>query len=111
VANGDTPGYQAKDLKPFDFQRELAGIHDRLAPRRTSTMHLASGGAAGGSGGSGGRAEAKAAEKYESTPQGNSVVLEEEMLKVADTQMDHTMTANLYRKQIGLLKLALGERR
>ena len=40
--------------------------------------------------------------------QGNSVVLEEEMLKIADTQMDHNMTANLYRKQIGMIKTALG---
>lgn len=108
VANGDTPDYQAKDLKPFDFQRELAGAHDRLAPRRTAAMHLAS---EAGTGGSGSRPTQKAADKYETSPQGNSVVLEEEMLKIADTQMDHTMTANLYRKQVGLLKLALGDRR
>ena len=108
VANSDTPDYQARDLKPFDFQKELAGVHDRMAPRRTSAMHLASD---AGTSGSGGRRVEKAPEKYESSPQGNSVVLEEEMLKIGDAQMDHTMTANLYRKQIGLLKMALGDKR
>ena len=108
VANGDTPDYRAKDLRPFDFKRELDHATDRLATRRTDAMHLASD---GGKGGTGGRAVQKSPEKYEASPQGNTVVLEEEMLKIADTQMDHTMIANLYKKQLGLLKLALGDRR
>lgn len=109
VANGDTPGYEAKDLKAFDFRRELAGANDKLSAHRTDGKHLAGAGHAG-TGGSGPRAVRKAGDRYEASPQGNTVVLEEEMLKISDTQMDHTMLANLYRKQIGLLKLALGTR-
>jgi len=105
VANGDTPGYQAKDLQPFDFKRELAGAGLRLQAKRTDAAHLATGGGDGGS-----RRANAAADKYETTPQGNTVVLEEEMLKISDTQMDHSMIANLYRKQMGMLKMAIGGR-
>jgi flagellar basal-body rod protein FlgB len=78
VAKGDTPGYQAKDLQPFDFTRELAGAGLRLQAKRTDAAHLAT----GGDGGS--RRAAAAADKYETTPQGNTVVLEEEMLKISE---------------------------
>jgi flagellar basal-body rod protein FlgB len=104
VANGDTPGYLAKDLQPFSFQKELAANTGRMEAKRTAPAHLAS------AGGNARRAET-ATDKYEVSPQGNSVVLEEEMLKISDTQMDHGMIANLYRKQIGMLKMALGDRR
>jgi flagellar basal-body rod protein FlgB len=105
VANGDTPGYQAKDLQPFDFKKELAGAGLRLQAKRTDAAHLASGGSDGGN-----RRALAAADKYEASPQGNTVVLEEEMLKISDTQMDHSMIANLYRKQMGMLKMAIGGR-
>ena len=41
-------------------------------------------------------------------PAGNAVVLEEQMMKVADTQIDYELTTSLYRKNIGFIKLALG---
>ena len=103
VANSDTPGYQARDLKPFDFRRELLQAGERLEAARTQPMHLAAGQA-----GLSHQTE-RASQRYETSPQGNSVVLEEEMLKMADTQVDHNLTASLYRKQLGLLKMALGK--
>lgn len=103
VANGDTPGYQAKDLQPFDFKKELAGTTGRLATKRTDTGHIQI------AGGDSRRAQV-AADKYEASPQGNTVVLEEEMLKISDTQLDHSTIINLYRKQMGMLKTAIGGR-
>jgi flagellar basal-body rod protein FlgB len=47
---------------------------------------------------------------FETTPRGNAVVLEDEMLKVAQTQMDHQAATQLYSKSIGLIKTALGRR-
>jgi flagellar basal-body rod protein FlgB len=46
----------------------------------------------------------------ETTPLGNAVVLEDEMLKVAQTQMDHQAATALYSRGLGLLKTALGRR-
>ena len=49
--------------------------------------------------------------RVESSPTGNSVVLEEEMMKVSETVADYELMSNLYRKSVGLLKLAIGKSR
>ncbi|HEX3209546.1 MAG TPA: hypothetical protein VHQ91_09220 [Geminicoccaceae bacterium] len=45
---------------------------------------------------------------YETTPNGNAVILEEQMAKAGQTALDHQLTSNLYRKYLGMLRLALG---
>ena len=45
---------------------------------------------------------------YEVAPTGNSVVLEEQVLKVSETAGDHRLMTNLYRKHIAMFKMALG---
>ena len=45
---------------------------------------------------------------YETTPGGNSVVLEEQLTKVAETQANHRLASNIYSKHISMIKLALG---
>ena len=45
---------------------------------------------------------------YETRPSGNSVNLEDEMLKVAQNQMDYQAATGLYSKSLGLLKTAIG---
>jgi flagellar basal-body rod protein FlgB len=49
-------------------------------------------------------------EPYEVTPSGNSVVLEEQMMKLAENQMEYRLVTNLYKKNVSLLKMALGRR-
>ena len=44
----------------------------------------------------------------ELNPNGNNVVIEEEVAKVAANQADYTMTMNLYSKTIALFKTASG---
>ena len=46
----------------------------------------------------------------ETRPAGNAVSLEDEMLKVAENQMDYQAAASLYTKSLGLMKTALGKR-
>ena len=43
---------------------------------------------------------------YETAPNGNSVVLEEQMGKVAETQTTHRLTTELYKKHMEMLKTA-----
>ena len=43
-------------------------------------------------------------------PSGNSVSLEDEMIKIADTQADYQAVATLYSKSLSLLKIAIGKR-
>ena len=42
----------------------------------------------------------------ESTLDGNAVVVEEQMMKIAETRMDFETMVGLYQKSLGLLRLA-----
>ena len=50
---------------------------------------------------------AKGERSFETTPDGNSVVLEDEMMKVAETQQDYQLATMLYGKSLALLKMAV----
>ena len=54
------------------------------------------------------RRPARERKPYETVPSGNAVSLEEQMMKVADTAGQYQLITNLYRKQIGMIKTALG---
>ena len=99
VANADTPNYQARDLAPPDFERELSAAALPLA--RTDPGHIVqtSGGAQFATDG---------AARYEIRPRGNSVTHEDEMLKVASNQMDYDAVTSLYTHSLSLIKLAIG---
>lgn len=109
VANASTPGFRAREIADFKLpQQDHVATSARLVPVRTNPAHLG-GGASGGLGGnqSWGIDDA---ETFEVSPSGNSVVLEEEMMKVAETQLDYQMATGLYSRSMGLLKTALGRR-
>jgi len=115
IANADTPGYRAKELQEQDFSKlvdQVAGAQSgrtatsSVALKTSNARHLTAGGANVG----GENYRAKENDEYEETPDGNAVVLEEENLKLADNQMNYGLAINLYRKNIGLLKSALGQR-
>ncbi|WP_169568965.1 flagellar basal body rod protein FlgB [Sneathiella limimaris] len=105
IANSDTPGYRASDLKPQSFEDLVKGSKEaKVYMASTSEGHIVN--------------EQKKPfnpkverEHYEVTPAGNAVVLEDQMMKLADTQMQYQMTTSLYKKQVGLLKTALGRGR
>jgi flagellar basal-body rod protein FlgB len=101
VANADTPNYQAKDLAPPDFQRELSVASLDLA--RTEPGHIAAA-ATGGS-----EFAADTGSRYEVRPRGNTVTHEDEMMKAASNQMDFEAAASLYTHSLDLIKLAVGK--
>ena len=100
VANADTPNYQARDLAPPDFSRELSVAS--LGLDRTSPQHIA----AEDFGGSQFATDAHA--RYEVRPRGNSVTHEDEMMKVASNQMDFEAVTSLYTRSLALIKVAIG---
>lgn len=102
VANADTPGYVARDLKPLDFEQALNGAGNGGTLMTTNAMHFAI---------SPGRATAfedHQTPDQESNPNGNSVSLEQEMIKVSDTQAQFAAAANIYAKAMTLMKTAIG---
>jgi flagellar basal-body rod protein FlgB len=106
IANADTPGYTARDLKPIDFEQALRNV---ASPNRFSgalmtdhPRHIAS-----APQGADAFADVSTPDA-ESTPSGNSVSLEREMIKVADTQAQFQAATNLYAKAIQMMKTAIG---
>ncbi len=102
LANADTPQYKGRDLKPFTFRDAFADSR-RMAPVSTSSGHLQGTVAAGGV-----DKEQRVRDPYETAPDGNNVVIEEQMMKLSQTGMDYQTMTNLYKKQVGLLKMAIG---
>ncbi len=96
IANADTPGWKSRDLKPFSAALEEAGV----APLRTNPMHLA------------GTVEDDGATRAiagESAPDGNTVQVDAEMVKVADTETEQTLVSNLWKSYVGMFRTALGK--
>lgn len=107
VANSDTPNFRERDLVPPKFEAPTA-ISARpvstVALTRTSDGHL------GGIGASGSSFRTESKGNYEVRPTGNSVSLEEEMMKVAANQMDYQAATAVYSRSLNLIKTALGKR-
>lgn len=106
IANSDTPRYQARDIKAFNF-RDLvksqslnlrmsvtAGSHLTGSPRRAVDF----------------RVETER-QPYETNPNGNSVVLEEQMMKISETGISYRLTTQLYKKHLNMLRMAIGRGR
>lgn len=111
VANADTPGYTARDLKELDFGAMVKRTGPMLKPAATQAAHIGSPVAGAGGGLHPGQAKGGEIVKkpdFETSPSGNSVVLEDQMIKVAETQMDYQTVTGLYSKSLGLIKIALG---
>jgi flagellar basal-body rod protein FlgB len=102
VANADTPGFRGRDLKQLDFH-EVLRTSGPVQLAVTAPGHI--GGVAAGN-----RFPVDNRGGFETTPRGNAVVLEDEMLKVAETQIDHQAATQLYSRSLGLIKTALGRR-
>ncbi len=91
VANADTPGYVPRDLKEPDFLalvKKAAKAGDSAPTARFKVQDFP--------------------DTYETNATGNSVVLEQQLFKVAETGSNYQLMTNLYRKHIDMLKLALG---
>ena len=106
VANADTPGFVARDLKPLDFQQELqsAGGSRIAGLTVTNPRHIAAQTTAGND-----DFNVTDTPDVEANPNGNAVSLEQEMIKVSDTQMQFQAAANLYGKAMSLMKTAIGQ--
>lgn len=103
IANSDTPGYVPSDLKPIDLKRSSARQTFRLQLAVTNSSHIGSTIQKSGFGD-----ERKSRTTYETSPTGNAVVLEEQMIKAADNAAAHQLVINLYKKNVSFIKIALG---
>lgn len=110
ISNADTPNYQAMDVKMPDFKKEMSGYYDpnRLAGAKLSlettapghmNQRLSVGRPTEGD---------ENRKPYEIAPAKNAVSLEEQMMSASQTAIDYQLVTNLYDKQLGLLRTAMG---
>ncbi|MBO9473760.1 FlgB family protein [Shimia sp. R10_1] len=96
MANADTPGYQARDIKPFkELYQNDSGVGSMRATRA---------GHHGSSLESSGMAPGLAT--AEVSPNGNSVSVEEEMLKAVDVKRQHDRSVAIYKSALTVLRAA-----
>ena len=103
IANSDTPNYRPQDLRPFAEHLARTG-GPSLPVAATHSGHIRP-------------ANARAAQPagtdtiddvYEASPTGNEVVLEQQLIRVSETAMQHQLALSLYRKHVGMIRTALG---
>ncbi len=101
VANVDTPGYMAREIKAPSFGRALALMKpaETSAPSTAGHVRLASKMAAEGT--------SVVRENVDVSLSGNSVDLEQELKKSADAAMDYQTMSHLYRKHMEMLRMAV----
>ncbi|MFX0542063.1 FlgB family protein [Roseovarius sp. S4756] len=100
IANADTPGYTARDVAPF---AETYSGTASFAQRATRPGHI--------SDNAGGFAiETRDSEAGQSDPNGNSVALEQEMLKAVDAKRQHDRALAIYKSSLTVLRAATGRR-
>lgn len=102
VANADTPGYVARDLKELNFDETLNVTHHGAPMVTTNIRHI------GLTPSTTGTFEDREAPDQESDLNGNAVSLEMEMIKVSETQAQFQAAANLYAKAMTMMKTAIG---
>ena len=102
VANADTPGYTARDLKPFTFEAAMKSANrpNGVSPIATNPMHLP------GTTRPATVWTSKSTPDSETTLDGNSVVLEEQMMKMAEARMGYDAAVSFYQKSLGFLRTA-----
>ena len=96
VANANTPGYQAKDVESFTALFDKAKVHLRgTQPGHMSAMDNTKRSE---------RVEDK--DSWDITYSGNSVSLEQEMMKVNEIARDHALTTSIMKSMHGMMLMS-----
>lgn len=106
IANSNTPKFQPKDLKPLDFGKMVADASVPVVqPVTTNPMHIATLTTSD----SGAFQTVTERRPEESKPDGNQVLLEEQMEKVGNVKNNYDLAVNLFQKNLGMIKTAIGK--
>jgi flagellar basal-body rod protein FlgB len=99
IANADTPGYRASDAVAFGeiYESDMA-----QGMRATRAAHIAASDTVEG--------VRLFDVPGESSPNGNTVALEAEMMRSAEIRHQHDMATSIYRTSLDILRTSLGRR-
>lgn len=106
IANADTPRYQPSDLTKVDFGRVLRKVTGdksvQMAATKANHMPAPNDIVAG--------KVREEKETYEVAPDANGVILEEQLIKSNDVQLDYNLMVSLYRQNVDMIRTSLGRR-
>jgi flagellar basal-body rod protein FlgB len=99
IANTNTPAFQARDVQSFESMLSGTGS---IEPARTQPAHMA------------GTAPSGLASLTTNPPNaraldGNSVALDQQLTKVADTETTQALVTSIWKKYMGMFNTALGK--
>ncbi|MDO5648315.1 FlgB family protein [Paracoccus sp. (in: a-proteobacteria)] len=98
IANADTPGYRAQDMAAFeDSYRRTAPDMRVTQPRHMTTPDWAS-------------PARPMNDQTAMSPNGNSVSIEDEIVKAAELKRDHDLSLGIYRSALNLMRTSIGRR-
>ncbi len=104
VAHADTPGYRATDLSPFSQTWQAQDAVDdegAFRPSATRPGHATLGGGIWGP-------EPEETEVLgASSPNGNSVSLEDQMVRAAEVKMQHDLALGVWKKSLDILRASM----
>ncbi|MCI4661485.1 MAG: FlgB family protein [Neomegalonema sp.] len=92
IANADTPGYKARDVERFDAEKALR------AKKRGEMRSLQ------------GRVAEMLIEDVQASPNGNTVSIEDQMVRATEAQASHDAAISIYRKSMDLMRMSLGRK-
>jgi len=92
IANADTPGFKAQDLEPFK------DAYERVSRAAEAGNHLNSPGAR----------QVEISVFGAASPNGNTVSIEDQMARSAQSARDHETAMTIYSKALSILRTSLG---
>lgn len=102
VAHADTPGYRARDV--VDFAAVVEGRDTAFSARTSRPGHMAFGNTENGF------EVSETAAFGAASPNGNTVSLEDQMMRAADARASHDLALGVYGKSLEILRSSLGRR-
>lgn len=100
IANADTPGYKAQDVRPFSETFAEPTQVDRSRYARVGHIELTELSSA--------NATFDSAAFGSESPNGNTVSVEDQMVRAADVRHKHDLALGIYGKSIDILRAGMG---
>jgi flagellar basal-body rod protein FlgB len=109
IANSDTPGFRPKQLDKADFKSMMGASMSGggAAPMKNIQIAMTDPKHLGSVGSNAALGQSNQKKTYEASPDDNAVVIEEQLFKANENNLDYQLATNLYRRNVGMLRMAI----
>jgi flagellar basal-body rod protein FlgB len=107
VAHADTPGYRAQDLAPFERNPAALAATQADAPFAPAATRPGHAGFSTTPSSETGLQPRPSARPGAASPNGNTVSLEDQMIRAAEARLQHELALGVWRKSLDILRAAV----